>query len=154
MTAKRVILLVMDSVGCGEAPDAASYGDQGTNTLANTARKVGGPSCSMLQALGPGNLTAIQGQPGAPHTIGAFGKMEEASAGKDTTTGHWEIAGLRVEKPFSLFPDGFPPAILDPFIARTGRGVLGNKLRVGHGDPGRACRGAREDRQAHRVHQR
>jgi phosphopentomutase len=120
----------MDSVGCGELPDAGKYGDVGSNTLANTAKKVGGLTLPALERLGLGNLTAIQGiAPGA--AIGAFGKMEEASAGKDTTTGHWEIAGLRVEKPFSLFPNGFPPEILDPFIARTGRGVLGNKPASG-----------------------
>src|SRR5262245_45209256 len=127
----RVILLVMDSVGCGELPDADKYGDVGSNTLGNTSRKVGGMTLPWLQKYGLGNLTSILGVPPVAQPAGAFGKMREASAGKDTTTGHWEIAGLRVEKPFSLFAHGFPPEILDPFVQRTGRGVLGNKPASG-----------------------
>jgi phosphopentomutase len=127
----RVILLVMDSVGCGELPDASKYGDVGSNTLANIARFVGGLNLPFLQKLGLGNLTAIDGVPREAAPKGAFGKMNEASAGKDTTTGHWEIAGLRVEKPFSLFPDGFPDEILVPFKKKVGRGVLGNKPASG-----------------------
>jgi phosphopentomutase len=122
----RVILIVLDSVGCGELPDADRYGDTGADTLGNTARFVGGMTLPYLQKYGIGNLTTILGVPPVARPAGAYGKMEEASAGKDTTTGHWEIAGLRVEKPFSLFPDGFPPEILEPFKQRTGRGVLGN----------------------------
>ncbi len=131
MHPKRVILIVMDSVGCGELPDAAAYGDVGTNTLGNTARFLGGMTLPYLQKYGIGNLTTILGVPPVAVPAGGFGKMIEASAGKDTTTGHWEMAGLRVEKPFSTFPDGFPPEILDPFVARTGRGVLGNKPASG-----------------------
>lgn len=131
MAPQRVILLVMDSVGCGELPDAAQYGDEGTNTLANTARYVGGMTLPYLQKYGLGNLTTILGLPPVARPAGAYGKMIEASAGKDTTTGHWEIAGLRVEKPFALFPHGFPEEILEPFRHQTGRGVLGNKPASG-----------------------
>jgi phosphopentomutase len=131
MQVDRAILIVLDSVGAGAAPDAATYGDEGANTLANTARAVGGLAVPTLQALGLGNITAIAGVPPATRARGAFGKMTEMSAGKDTTTGHWEIAGLKVDRAFPLFPDGFPSAILDPFRARTGRGVLGNKPASG-----------------------
>jgi phosphopentomutase len=127
----RVILIVLDSVGCGELPDADRYGDAGADTLGNTARHVGGMTLPYLQKYGIGNLTTILGVPPAPRPAGAYGKMAEASAGKDTTTGHWELAGLRVEKPFSLFPEGFPDEILEPFRRRTGRGVLGNKPASG-----------------------
>jgi phosphopentomutase len=127
----RIILLVMDSVGCGELPDADTYGDVGSNTLGNTARFVGGMTLPYLQKYGLGNLTTILGVPPVARPAGGYGKMIEASAGKDTTTGHWEIAGLRVEKPFATFPHGFPPEILEPWQARTGRGILGNKAASG-----------------------
>ncbi len=128
---ERVILIVLDSVGVGELPDADRYGDLGADTMGNTSRHVGGMTLPYLQKYGLGNLTTILGVPPAARPAGAYGKMVEASAGKDTTTGHWEIAGLRVEKPFSLFPEGFPPEILEPFKRRTGRGVLGNKPASG-----------------------
>jgi phosphopentomutase len=121
----------MDSVGCGELPDAAAYGDQGSNTLGNIARFLGGITLPYLQKYGLGNLTTILGLPPVAVPAGGYGKMREASAGKDTTTGHWELAGLLVDKPFATFPDGFPPAILDPFRAGSGRGVLGNKPASG-----------------------
>jgi phosphopentomutase len=127
----RIILLVMDSVGCGELPDAAAYGDVGTNTLGNIARFMGGMTLPYLQKYGLGNLTTILGVPPVARPAGAYGKMIEASAGKDTTTGHWELAGLRVEKPFATFPNGFPAEILEPFRHQTGRGVLGNKAASG-----------------------
>jgi phosphopentomutase len=127
----RVILLVMDSVGCGELPDAPAYGDAGADTLGNTSRAVGGMTLPYLQKYGLGNLTTILGVPPAIRPAGAFGKMVEASKGKDTTTGHWEMAGLRVERAFATFPQGFPPEIMDPFVARVGRGVLGNKPASG-----------------------
>jgi phosphopentomutase len=128
---QRVILIVMDSVGCGELPDARSYGDEGTNTLGNIARTLGGMTLPYLQKYGIGNLTTILGVPPVAVPAGGYGKMIEASAGKDTTTGHWEMAGLLVSRPFSTFPDGFPPEILEPFKQRTGRGVLGNKPASG-----------------------
>jgi phosphopentomutase len=131
VSVERVILMVLDSVGVGELPDAGRYGDAGADTLGNTARSVGGMTLPYLQKYGIGNLTTILGVPPAIRPAGAYGKMVEASAGKDTTTGHWELAGLRVDKPFALFPDGFPPEILEPFQRRTGRGVLGNKPASG-----------------------
>ena len=127
----RVILIVMDSVGCGATPDAGAYGDEGTDTLGNTARAVGGMTLPSLEKYGLGNLTPIAGVPPAARPAGAYGKMREASAGKDTTTGHWELAGLKVERAFRTFPDGFPPEILAPFRQRTGRAVLGNKAASG-----------------------
>jgi len=123
---KRCIVIVLDSAGCGEASDAAKYHDEGSDTLGHTASAVGGLHLPNLQRLGFGHLTDIQGCPPDPVTTGAYGRMHEASAGKDTETGHWEMGGLLVEKPFALFPDGFPDEILDPFCERTGYGYLGN----------------------------
>jgi phosphopentomutase len=127
----RVILIVLDSVGAGEAPDAAAYGDQGAATLSHIADAVGGLALPHLGALGLGSITPIRGVPPAERATGAFGKMQEVSHGKDTTTGHWEMMGVIVETPFATFPQGFPEEILAPFIARTGRGVLGNKVASG-----------------------
>jgi len=128
---RRVVLLVMDSVGCGSLPDAAEYGDEGANTLLHIAEAVGGLELPALQALGLGNILELPGLPAAQHPAGAFGRCAEVSKGKDTATGHWEIAGLEVTKPFPRFPDGFPEEILAPFRERTGRGVLGNKPASG-----------------------
>src|SRR5438552_12574810 len=108
----RLLLLVLDSAGCGELPDAASYGDAGADTIGNLSRAVGGITLPHLQGLGLGNLTHILGVPPLAAPRGAFGKMREASAGKDTTTGHWEMAGLLVARPFRTFPDGFPAAMI------------------------------------------
>jgi len=127
---QRVILVVMDSVGCGASPDAADYGDAGADTLGNLARRLGGLELPNLGRLGLGNTTAIPGvAPASP--AGAAGRLREASKGKDTTTGHWELAGLHVEQAFRTFPQGFPEEILRPFRERTGRGVLGNKAASG-----------------------
>jgi phosphopentomutase len=128
---RRAIVLVTDSVGCGEAPDAAAYGDQGANTLGNIAKQLGGLSLPNLGELGIGNLTEIAGVPPVKTPRGAFGKMREASAGKDTTTGHWEMVGLVIDKPFQVFANGFPPEIIDEFAHAAGRGVLGNKPASG-----------------------
>jgi phosphopentomutase len=130
-TPNRVLLIVLDSVGCGAAADAATYGDEGTDTLGNISRHVGGLTLPYLQKYGIGNLTQILGVPPVARPAGAYGKMQEASAGKDTTTGHWEMAGLRIDDAFTTFPDGFPEEILAPFRERTGRGVLGNKPASG-----------------------
>ena len=127
----RVILLVMDSVGCGALPDAAKYGDEGANTIAHIADSVGGLDLPNLASMGLGNITELAGMPPAAQPCGAFGKCAELSAGKDTSTGHWEMAGLEIDTAFPVFADGFPPEILDPFRARTGRGVLGNKPASG-----------------------
>jgi phosphopentomutase len=122
----KVLLLVCDSFGVGEAPDAAAYGDEGADTIANTARAVGGIDAPHLADLGLGLLTEAQGiEPrAAPGT--AHGKMRERSAGKDTTTGHWEVCGLIVERPFPTYPHGFPPEVIEPFERSIGREVLGN----------------------------
>jgi phosphopentomutase len=127
----RVLLLVCDSFGVGEAPDAAAYGDVGANTIGNTARAVGGLRAPNLADLGMGLLTDAPGiEPrAAPGT--AHGKMRERSAGKDTTTGHWEIAGLIVERPFPTYAEGFPPEVIEPFERAIGRGVLGNRPASG-----------------------
>lgn len=128
---ERVIVLVMDSAGVGELPDAASYGDQGANTLGHVAEFVGGMHLPALQRLGLGNILPLEGMAPAQPAAGAFGKCAEISAGKDTSTGHWEIAGLKIDKAFPVFPDGFPDDIIEPFCRRTGRDVLGNKPASG-----------------------
>src|SRR4029077_19474955 len=126
----RVIWIVLDSVGIGEMPDAGAYGDKGSDTLGNIARQrpLRLPN---LCRLGLANIRALTGLEPAPQPAGAFGRCALASPGKDTTTGHWEMAGIHLEKPFPLFPSGFPPAIIDQFERRTGRSVLGNKAASG-----------------------
>lgn len=131
MNINRVLVIVLDSVGAGEAPDAAAYGDQGSSTLTHIGESVGGLRLPNLGALGLGRITPIPGVPPSEKPSGSFGKMQERSKGKDTTTGHWEMMGVIVEDPFATFPNGFPEEILKPFIERTGRGVLGNKVASG-----------------------
>ncbi|MBI1882270.1 MAG: phosphopentomutase [Chloroflexi bacterium] len=123
---KRVNLIILDSVGVGDAPDAAAYGDEGSNTLGNIARVVGGLNLPNLGALGLGNLTDIQGVSPVAEARGAFGRLTEVSAGKDTTTGHWELAGVPLDKAFPLYPHGFPVELMAEFESRIGRGWLGN----------------------------
>jgi len=123
---QKVLLLVLDSVGIGEMEDAEQYGDKGANTLGNTARAVGGLKLPNMEALGLGNIEDIEGVRRISNPCGHYGKMREASVGKDTTTGHWEIAGLVVSKPFALFPNGFPPEIIEEFKRESGFDVLGN----------------------------
>ena len=123
---KRVILIVLDSVGCGNAPDAANYGDVGSNTLANIAKSVGGLNLPNMGKLGLGNLTDISGVPPEENTDGAYGRLTEQSSGKDTTTGHWELAGLILDKPFPTYPNGFPDEIMSQFEKLIGVGTLGN----------------------------
>lgn len=127
----RIVLLVLDGCGCGETPDAASYGDASSNTLAHIADAVGGMALPHLGEVGLGNLTPIKGVPREARARGAFGKLAEASRGKDTQTGHWEMAGLRIDDAFATYPKGFPPEIIDAFKKATGRGVLGNKAASG-----------------------
>jgi len=127
----RVILLVLDGVGVGALPDAAEYGDEGSNSIANTARAVGGLQLPNLQALGLGNLTEILGVPPQRDTLGAYGRMAERSAGKDTMIGHWELAGIYSEAPLPTYPAGFPPDLVAEFERRIGRGVLGNRPASG-----------------------
>ena len=131
MSKRRAILLVLDGVGIGELPDAADYGDEGSNTLVNMAKAVGGLNLPNLQRMGLGNIERIEGVPPAEKPIACYGKMREVSAGKDTTTGHWEIAGIIREKPFPTYPNGFPPEIIEAFEKAIGRKVLGNKPASG-----------------------
>ena len=128
---RRVIVLVCDSLGVGEAPDAADYGDAGADTLGHIARKVGGLTLPYLQALGIGHIELVLGVPPVAKPRGAFGKMQELSAGKDTTTGHWEMMGLITERPLATFPKGFPDDLVNAFTSAIGRGVLGNKPASG-----------------------
>ena len=123
----RAILIVLDGVGIGEMPDAAAYGDQGSNTLGNLATAVGGLRLPHLAAMGLGNIAAIAGVEPVRAPLACFGKLAEASAGKDSTTGHWELAGLITTTPFPTYPNGFPLEMIERFKAATGcRGVLGN----------------------------
>ncbi len=128
---KRFFLIVLDGLGCGEARDAAAYGDAGSDTLGNTADVLGGVELPTLQGLGLGNIRAIAGVPPTRYPKGAWGLMQPASAGKDSTTGHWEIAGVVLERPFATYPQGFPAEVIAEFTRRTGRGVLGNKTASG-----------------------
>lgn len=128
----KVVFVVLDGVGVGALPDARSYGDEGANTLANTARTVGGLHLPNLERLGLGNITDVAGVKNVEYPDGCFGKMAERSAGKDSTTGHWELAGLITEKAFPLYPGGFPDDLLGKFLALTKcSGYLGNKPASG-----------------------
>jgi phosphopentomutase len=128
---RRAVILVADGAGCGGAPDAAAYGDAGADTLGNVARATGGLPLPTLETLGLGHLTSIAGIPAAPAPRGSWGTMRESSAGKDTITGHWEMAGLVTDEAMPTFPHGFPPAITDALRAASGRGLLGNKTASG-----------------------
>lgn len=132
-TFKRVILIVMDSAGVGELPDAEKYGDAGSNTLGNISRAVGGLELPNMGRLGLGNIIPLEGVPAMQSPAGAFGKMAEQSAGKDTTTGHWEIAGIILERPFPTYPNGFPPGLIAEYERLIGRKTLGNKVASGTG---------------------
>ena len=128
----RVIVIVLDSVGIGELPDAGTYGDQGSNTLGNIARRI--PlKLPTLRALGLDRLLDIGSSAKAGLTVppSAIGRMAEASPGKDSVTGHWEMMGIVLDRPFPVFPDGFSREILDEFARQTGRGVIGNKAASG-----------------------
>ena len=111
----KAIIIVLDSLGVGELPDAELYGDQGSNTLGNIAKAIGGINLPNLEKMGIGNLTEIRGVRARVDTSGAYGKMAEQSKGKDTTTGHWEIMGVISTDPMPTFPEGFPPEIIDEF---------------------------------------
>lgn len=132
LKAKRIFIIILDGCGVGELPDAGNYGDLGSNTLGNLSRAVpGGLALPNLGSLGLGNIIEIQGVPPRENALGCWGKMAEVSAGKDSTSGHWELAGLVTEKPFPTYPQGFPPEVLEPFQKAIGRGVLGNKAASG-----------------------
>ena len=122
----RVLLIVLDSVGCGDAPDAEQYADVGSNTLGNISKAVNGLKLPNLKKFGLGNLTNIEGVSPVSETLGAYGRLTEVSAGKDTTTGHWELAGLILEKPFPTYPNGFPVEVMKEFEEQIGRKTLGN----------------------------
>lgn len=130
MAFKRVHLIVLDSVGIGEAPDAADFGDEGANTLGHIA-ETAGFELPNLQTLGLGNIAPITGVKENPMSIGYHTKLEEQSVGKDTMTGHWEIAGLHIQTPFRVFPEGFPQELLTQIEEHTGRKVVGNKPASG-----------------------
>jgi phosphopentomutase len=127
----RACVIVLDAVGAGELPDAAEYGDEGSDTLGNVAKAVGGLDLPNLEALGLGNVEPLEGCPPQPGAPAIAGRLLERSKGKDTTTGHWELMGVVTEQPFPTYPHGFPFEVLDPFMHRTGRGVLGNKAASG-----------------------
>jgi phosphopentomutase len=131
MDIKRVIVIVLDGVGAGEAPDAADYGDVGSNSLANTARAVGGLRLPHMGALGIGHITAIQGVPAEERPTGCYGKMQPRSAGKDTISGHWELMGITLPTALPTYPNGFPKDVLAEFKRLTGKEVLGNKPASG-----------------------
>lgn len=127
----RVIIIVMDSVGIGELPDAAKYGDVGSNTLGNIALQMKDFKLPHLEKMGLGNIAQIKGIELQKNPSACFGKMGELSPGKDTTTGHWEIAGLVLDKPFPVYPDGFPWEIIEKFEKAVGRKTLGNVVASG-----------------------
>ena len=126
MTVNRFIVIVLDSVGIGEAPDAAAFGDVGSHTLGNIARTVGGLNMPQMERMGLSNIAILQGLAPQLQPTACYGKMAEVSAGKDTSTGHWELTGIKLDTPFPVYPDGFPPEVMDRFAAEIGRGWLGN----------------------------
>ncbi|MBD0253754.1 MAG: phosphopentomutase, partial [Rubrobacter sp.] len=128
---RRAIVIVLDGLGVGDAPDAADFGDEGANTLANTAMATGGLKAPNLQALGMGNIGRIEGIPPAGSPRASYGLMVERSAAKATLAGHWEMMGLVLEDALPTYPEGFPDGILARFESETGRGVLGNKPASG-----------------------
>lgn len=127
----RACVIVLDAVGAGELPDAASYGDEGSNTIGNVARAVGGLDLPALEALGLGNVLPLEGCPPQQGAPAVAGRLLERSKGKDTTIGHWELMGIVTPTPMPTYPHGFPYDVIDPFMNRTGRSVLGNKPASG-----------------------
>jgi len=128
---KKAIIIVLDGVGLNKAPDAALYNDEDSATLPHTAEAIGGLELPNLGKLGLGNLDQIIGTPPCDNPTGAFGKLFPASAGKDSTTGHWELAGLITREPFPTYPNGFPLEVIDRFEEKIGRGILGNVVASG-----------------------
>ncbi|HYU54577.1 MAG TPA: phosphopentomutase, partial [Gemmatimonadaceae bacterium] len=127
----RAAIIILDGVGIGEAPDARDYGDAGSDTLGNLARACGGLALPRLERLGFGNIRPLEGMRQRGDAAGAWGTMTPASAGKDSTTGHWEIAGVHVERPFPTYPHGFPVDVIKQFERETGRSVIGNTVGSG-----------------------
>ncbi|NTV89717.1 MAG: phosphopentomutase [Clostridiales bacterium] len=128
---KRLVVIVLDSVGAGELPDAAAYGDVGSNTLGNIAKAVKGFSLPNLEKLGLGRIEGLEAYAREASPTGCFGRMAEKSAGKDTTTGHWEMSGIILEKPFPTYPEGFPPEVIGAFEKATGTKCIGNYAASG-----------------------
>jgi len=133
MSAKRVFVIVIDAWGVGALPDATEYGDRlDFNTMGNIDRAADSLSLPNLERLGLGNILPLTRVKPQEQPLASFGKMSEFSRGKDTTTGHWEMAGIYLETPFPTYPDGFPPEILDRFKQETGvKNILGNKPASG-----------------------
>lgn len=128
---KRAILIVLDSVGIGEMPDAHLYGDVGSNTLGNIAKAVGGMDIPNLEAAGLGNIAPLEGVEKMEKPLAAYGKSAELSVGKDTVTGHWEMSGVILEKPLNTYPNGFSKEIMDAFEEKIGRKTIGNEVASG-----------------------
>jgi phosphopentomutase len=128
---ERAVIIVLDGVGVGGAPDAAAYGDAGASSIEHCAAAVGGLALPTLGSMGLGNITPVQGTPPAARSIGGYGRMAEAAAGKDSTTGHWEMTGVVLERPLPTYPHGFPAELVARFEAAIGRKTLGNKPASG-----------------------
>lgn len=128
---KRIHLVVLDSVGIGEAPDAEAFGDIGADTLGHIAEAVGGLTMPNMEKLGLGNIKTVEGISPVSKPGAFYGRLQEASVGKDTMTGHWEIMGLNIDTPFKVYPDGFPPELIAQLEEKTGRKVIGNKPASG-----------------------
>ena len=128
---RRAAIIILDGVGIGEAPDAALYGDAGSDTLGNVARACGGLALPRLERFGLGNIRPLEGMQRRGDAAGAWGSMRPASAGKDSTAGHWEIAGVHLDSAFPTFPNGFPRDVIEEFSRDTGRGVIANVVGSG-----------------------
>lgn len=128
---KRAIVIVLDGIGVGEAPDANAYGDEGSNSVGNTAQKIGGLAVPNMQKLGFGNIIPIEGVPETQDVRGAWGKLQPKSAGKDSVTGHWELMGIYLEHPFPTYPNGFPDDIVQKIEEATGVTFIGNVVASG-----------------------
>jgi phosphopentomutase len=128
---KRIIVIVLDGVGIGAAPDAGDYSDEGTNSIANVAKVLDGISLPNMQKLGLGNIKPIKGVPDISASEGGFGKMQPLSAGKDTMSGHWEMMGIYLSEPAPTYPNGFPDEVMDEFTNQIGKGTLANRPASG-----------------------
>jgi len=127
---KRAFVIVLDACGVGELPDAETYGDRGTNTLAHVAREAGGLRLPTLARLGLGSIVPLEGVPPSPQPV-VFGKLHPLGPGKDSTTGHWELMGVVAPRPMPTYPEGFPPEVVELVKAASGRGVICNRTRNG-----------------------
>ncbi len=130
---KRVVIIVFDGLGCGELPDADDYGDKGSNTLVNLSKAVGGLDIENLSSFGLGLIEGVEHVKKTAHPLASYGRMREVSPGKDTATGHWEMCGVTLSKPFPTFPEGFPPEMMERFERETGYGWLGGRPASGTG---------------------